>query len=148
MVGFKVIAVVDNDTAGKRALHTITKGIGLREYEDVLVLKHRLPRGTRDPDELRKRVDTANAAWRNIDCEIEDFISVSVLQSFAAEHHGACIGHADFREDGVYHFNWSGHLKPSLARYVRDYATLADVERLVEFLKFLRFLLQLPPDGV
>ena len=144
---FRVLAVVDNDYAGKKALHTLTKGVGLREYEDVIVLRHRLPRVTQDPHDLRRRIGEANASWPGIDCEIEDFISESVLRAFAAEFPDACVGRPDVR-DGAYHFNWAGHRKPKLVEYVRDYAELDDLAALVEALKFIRFLLRLPADGI
>jgi hypothetical protein len=144
---FRILAVVDNDSMGKKALHTLTKGVGLREYEDVIVLRHRLPRVTQDPYELKKRIEDANAAWVGLDCEIEDFIGEPILRAFAADFPGSCVGTPDIR-DGAYHFNWHGLSKPPLAAYVRDYAELHDLSSLVEALKFLRFLLRLPPDGV
>jgi hypothetical protein len=144
---FRVLAVVDNDIPGKRALYTLTKGVGLREYEDVIVLRHKLPRVTQDPHDLKRRIEQANAGWPGLDCEIEDFIAASVLRAFAAEYPSARIGSPDLR-DGAYHFNWAGHLKPKLVEYVRDYAELQDLSDLVELIKFLRFLLRLPPDGV
>ncbi len=144
---FRVLAVVDYDYDGKRALYTLTKGVGLREYEDVIVLRHKLPRVTQDPYDLRKRVEEANACWPGLDCEIEDFVHESVLQAFAADFPNACSGQP-VQRDGAHHYNWLGHMKPKLAAYVREYAELRDLEQLVELLKFLRFLLRLPPDGV
>lgn len=144
---FRVLAVVDNDIPGKKALYNLTKNVGLREYESVIVLRHSLPAVTQDPHDLKTRIEAANSKWPGLDCEIEDFISESVLRAFAADYPNARVGEPDIR-DGAYHFNWVGPMKPQLVRYVREYATIDDLARMIELLRFLRFLLRLPPDGI
>lgn len=144
---FRVIAVVDYDAAGKKALHTLTKGVGLREYEDVIVLRHRLPRVTQDPHDLRRRIEEANAIWPALDCEIEDFVHESILRAFASDFPTACLGKPDYRT-GACHYSWAGHMKPKMAAYVRENAELHDLDRMVDLIKFLRFLLRLPSDGI
>ncbi len=144
---FRVLAIVDDDIPGRRALNALVKWVGLREFEDVIVLQHRFPRVTQDPHLLAKMVRDANSNWRGLHCEIEDFVEPSVLEAFAADHPGALVS-GPINQNGASHCNWAGHMKVRLAAYAETYATLGDLHRMVELLKFLRLLLRLPPDGV
>lgn len=140
------LALLDDDNAGRLALNVLTSAVGLQEFRDVLMLCRVLPRKRGNPLQLAANVKTSNAEWLRIPCEVEDLLSADVLDCFAEDNPGSLLS-KPVRVGSGHHYEWRGDMKPALARYVREYAILEDVNGIVEFLKSLRFLFRLDPDG-
>ncbi len=143
----RIIALLDKDNAGQRAIYTLTsREVGFVEFRDVFPVARIMPRDTRDARQLAKRFRERNAPWSMIDCEIEDLVADNVLASFAESNPEALRGEPR-RVEGAHHYEWEGHAKPALARYVNENALLDDISAIVDLLKSLRYALDLVPDG-
>lgn len=142
---FRFVVLLDSDGPGKGAARTLGS-LGFTRNRDVFLLQRAFPRDTRDPKEFQTKCDRLNAKWLSLECEIEDLGEHSVLDAFLKENPGACKKPPVLLED-AHHFDWHGHIKPALSRFVADYADPPDVMRVVEILKSMRYMLELPPDG-
>lgn len=141
------LILVDDDAPGRGAFGLL-ESLGFREYRDVLKLCRQLPRTSRNSSEIRKAVQEANLCFKGLEkCEIEDLVSADLLDDFVAQSPGS-LKHPARRASNGHHFEWHDHAKPGLLRHVQDHAIRRDVEGLIEFLKSLRYLLRLEPDGV
>lgn len=145
---YRAIVLLDSDPAGKHACSQLTSAhSAYRENRDVFLLQRVMPRHTRDHAELSRAIAKANEQWKSIDCEIEDLLSLDLLENF-------CQASTDpLRRpprvvNGAHHFEFSKGIKPSLLRFAIDCAVLRDVQMLIDVLKSLRYYLGLDPDGV
>jgi hypothetical protein len=144
---FHAIAMFDDDLEGRRGFSALTgQHLNYRKWRDVFLLCRILPRTTRDPEQLYKLIETANGAWRGMDCEIEDLVSISVVNAFVSENPSAVRHPIERRGNGI-HCSFQRHAKADFIRFVETHAMIGDVEAIVEYLKSLRYLLGLPPDG-
>jgi hypothetical protein len=144
---FHAVALFDDDLEGKRGFAALSgQHLNYRKWRDVFLLQRVIPRTTRDPDHLAKLVCEANAAWKGMDCEIEDLISVDVIKAFLVDNSGAMSRPLEERVGGAHCF-FKPHFKASFIRFVEANALLCDINSIVETLKSLRFHLGLLPDG-
>lgn len=144
---FRFIVLLDSDGPGRGMARTLTSpGVGLRRNREVFVLRRVLPSDTRDPQAFEKRCSDLNKDWDSIDCEIEDLVHRSVLEAFVRDNPGACKRPPDILES-AHHYDWHGHIKPALSRFVEQNALAADVEHIIKVLQSLRYMLDLPPEG-
>lgn len=144
---FRFIVLLDCDAPGRGMAHTLTSpGVGLGLNREVFLLQRVLPRGTRDPQTFAKKCAELNGDWRSIDCEIEDLVHRSVLEAFLSENPAACKRPPDLL-DGAHHYDWHGHIKPALSRFVEQNALISDLQSIIEVLQSLRYMLDLPPGG-
>lgn len=145
---FRCIALVDGDSQGKNAFNILTsKYTRLRQYRDVLILQRELPRATVEPKALRTQIENANKAWRQIDCEIEDLVSYSLLDAYVDAQPKSKKREPILLNDG-HHFFFQSEYKRDLFRFVEDYAGYTDVDRIIETLRSMRFYLGVDPDGI
>lgn len=144
---FHAIALFDDDLEGKRGFGALSgQHLNYRKWRDIFLLQRVLPRTTRDPIQLAKLVDEANAPWKGMDCEIEDLISLDVIRAFVAENSGAIFRPLEEKAGGTHCF-FKPHFKASFIRFVEANALLYDIVSVVEMLKSLRYYLGLSPDG-
>ena len=144
---FQAIVLLDSDSAGKNARNGLTaKYTNYLENRDVFLLQRKLPRTTCDPSQLGRAIAKENAEWKSLDCEIEDLLSIELLETFV-EGTSRAMSRDPVRVSDGHHFEFNDGVKPELLRFVRDFADLSDVELIVDVLKSLRFYLRLDPDG-
>lgn len=142
-----IICELDNDYRGRGVVTRLTSArLGFVLYKDVFLLQRKLPRSTRAPHEFSNLVKELNAPWQHLDCEIEDLISRDFLEAFCDETNDALEKAPTFCGP-AHHFSIRGHRKPSLVRFMRDYAERNDIEGLIEHLKCLRYSMGCLPDG-
>lgn len=144
---FRFIVLLDSDAAGRGMARKLTStGVGLGQNRDVFVLQRVLPCVTRDPRTYEKKCSELNGDWSSIDCEIEDLVNRSVLEAFIMENPAACK-QSPVLLDGAHHFDWHGHTKRALSRYVEQNALTTDVQPIISVLQSFRYMLELPPEG-
>jgi len=144
---FHAIALFDSDLEGRRGFAALSgRHLSYRKWRDIFLLERCLPRTTRDSAQLEKLVATTNVPWKGMDCEIEDLVSPDISECFLQENPNAVFRTNEERAGGMHYF-FRPQYKSKLVKYVEDYALLADVQRVVEVLKSLRFYVGLPPDG-
>lgn len=137
------IAIFDNDLEGKRGFSALTgRHLVYRKWRDVFILHRSIPRTTRDPAQVERLVEQANAEWRNEDCEIEDMLSAGLVTAFIDENSNAAYRRANGSR-GV-----KNDAKARFCRFVEQNAMVADVRMLIEALKSFRYFLGLNPDGI
>lgn len=144
---FRAIVLLDNDYEGSRTCQYLTdRYIRLRENRDVFVLKRLFPRESQDPRRLVDIIKNANAAWHDLDCEIEDLLSKEILDVFVEDNPGA-VQRQPVLANGCHHFDFTTSGKSALCRWVPTVANLNDVTQIVELLKSLRYYLGLKAEG-
>jgi hypothetical protein len=144
---FHAVALFDDDYAGRRGFAALTgQHLNYRQWRDVFLLKRSISRSTREPSQLTKLIDKDNLAWRGLDCEIEDLVDLGLIQAFVREHSRCVVADPDVRDGGI-HCRFTSDGKTQFIRFVESNAGFADVQRIVEILKSLRYLVGLPPDG-
>lgn len=142
---FKTIALLDDDSRGRQTLNGITKGNRqIREFESIFCLKRTMPLKAGSTQKLAERVRTANAAYKSIDCVVEDLLSKDLCDRFIQQMPHSVARPADTVGDGVRR-RWTEQDKRRLREFAEESATLGDVLGLVEVLKALRSYLGLSP---
>ena len=142
---FRVICLLDNDYAGKKLCYEL-KCAGFAVNKDVFLLHREMPRSTRDPAQLTKYITEANAEWNQLDCEIEDLLPSELLQLFLEEYPNSLCSQT--KAIGIaHHYEMNFDAKSNLLRFVKEYASLEDLQDMVDVLKTMRYLLRLEPEG-
>lgn len=141
---YRIAALFDNDSAGRYAVRSAPQfDIRLTEFKEMFLLRPMMPlTKNRDPNAIRSLVERSNAAYRNLDWELEDLFPLSFLKAFDAEHlsavkHKAVVGdktHRDLTSDGKAQFH----------RFVKQNALLSDLEGMVEIMRAMRSYVGLP----
>lgn len=144
----RIMAVVllDNDYKGRLTTHFLEKQ-GFKPNRDVLLLSRRIPRETRDVYQMTRLLKDANASWADMDCEIEDLLSLDLLEYFC-EMEPTCMAREPVIRENGHHFEWTRDGKAKLLRFVKEEASHCHLLGIVELLKSLRYLLCLGIDGV
>ncbi|HEY6152845.1 MAG TPA: hypothetical protein VIW07_03805 [Candidatus Udaeobacter sp.] len=144
---FHAIALFDDDFEGRRAFNALAgQHLNYIRWRDIFLLRRVMPRTTRANHELIKLIDVQNAAWKDMECVIEDFVSFDVVTAFLQDHPGAMLCDPQ-RTAGGMHCVFRPQFKSTFVRFVETNALLQDVQNFVELLKSLRYHLGLPPDG-
>ena len=144
---FKAIVLLDSDSAGKSAKNGLTaRYTNYQEHRDVFLLQRRMSRKTRDPVALGSLITKENSAWKKLDCEIEDLLSLDILERFLKQAIRPLRREPSLLA-GAHHFEFHEGVKPDLLRFVKDRASYDDVHAISEVLKSLRFYLGLCADG-
>lgn len=145
--GEKILAVclVDNDLAG-RGLCKVLQGAGFVLHKDMFLLNRKFPCSTRAPHEFAVLLARENSKWSHLDCVIEDLMDRELLNLFVEQEPHSLKSEPIICND-AYHYNFEMHVKPSLFRYVRDYAIITDIQNIISVLQAMRFALGLDPCG-
>jgi hypothetical protein len=145
---FRVIALIDNDDAGRRLHKGLTQQYRqLKTNRDVFILHHIFPRSSSEADTLTKQIEKHNKDWKGLDCEIEDLLNVDLIKLFVEEIPGSLRKNPD-EINGRYHYEWADHAKGRIYKFAEQYADYNDLKDLIETIKSLRFYLGLPEDGI
>ncbi|MDD2467978.1 MAG: hypothetical protein PHI97_28705 [Desulfobulbus sp.] len=145
---FRVIALVDNDYAGRILHRGLTQQYRqLKTFRDIFTLNRILPRTTSEPNALAKQIEKHNKDWKGLDCEIEDLLGDELVELFLDENPNA-FKSKPVELNGRCHYEWTDNAKGKLYNFTKEYASLNDIVKLVEILKSLRFYLGLPADGI
>jgi len=144
----RFIGLYDNDRAGQGAIRAVSAAdITVRPFSEVFLLRPVMSlKGGVDANALKTRFERDNAAFPQLDWEIEDLVSEDVLKAFEADFPTAVFRtrsaggrtHRDFTDTG----------KGNLVDYVRDYATLADVTEVIKLIRALRDYTHLRIDHI
>jgi len=138
---FRVVCLLDNDYAGKRLCYEL-KDAGFVLNKDVFLLHRQMPRSTRDPAQFGKYIREQNSEWSELDCEIEDLLTRELLELFIDEYPNSLQSEPHI-SGSAHHYDLTTDGKSKLIRFVREYASLRDVQGLVEILQTIRYLLKL-----
>lgn len=144
----RAVTLLDNDFAG-RSLHKalLQQYRQMKENRDVFLLQRFFPRTTTEPSTLSHQIETHNSQSKGLDCEIEDLLGESLLEAFISDTPNAF--ERPVKEiAGLRHYEWTPHAKGQLFQFVKEYATLEDMEGITNVLKAIRFYLALNPNGV
>ncbi len=144
---YRVIVLLDNDSAGKKTLnHLRSRYASLRDNYDVFLLCRRMPRETCEPAHLTRLLREANRDWDGLDCEIEDLLSLELLEEFVREDPRRCCREPRYQAGG-HHFEFAQDAKSALFRFAQNYANFNDLAAIIELLKSFRYYLGLDLDG-
>lgn len=135
---YTAIALFDYDRAGREAVANLSKThMRYVEYRDLFLLRRRLPVGTRDTNRLRAETVQLNAQFGELDCTIEDMLSVDIIESFMTAHPLYRV--APVVAGGATHFPFDFRAKRELLKFVEQNATLGDVSALLGLIQSLEF---------
>lgn len=144
---FFAVALLDSDPVGKQTYNALTaRHTKFLPNRDVFLLYRRYPRTTQNHEQLTRQIKSQNIDWKDLDCEIEDLLSLELLQCFFDDHSGCTIKAPKFL-NGAHHFKFTKDAKAPLFRFVEENAILKDLDLLIEALKSFRFYMRLDPDG-
>ena len=142
---YRFVGLFDNDYAGRRAIKWARSlDAGIIEYRDVFRLQPSMPRprsGHRDPESLKKMFKNANGHCKGLDWELEDLLPVDFVAAFTEENPYA-VKETKTR-GGVTHRSFSSDGKAKLHYFIKEYAILEDLEKVVETIRAMRFYLGL-----
>lgn len=141
-----VLCILDNDSAG-RGLFNALRSDGFVAYSDMFLLHRVIPCKHGNAIQIEKYIQEANQKWKSWDCEIEDLLSRDLLECFVESNKDSLKRPRDIAEDG-HRFDFHEHAKPELLRFVKEYAALDELHKIIDLLKSIRFLLKLDKDGV
>lgn len=140
----RVVCVFDHDHAGRKAFSQLKQKF--REWGELFLLQRITPRVTRDPTQFYKTWLRENKHWKNLDCEIEDLVSRDLLDYFVSENPSS-VRRPCLEIGGKHHFEFEGHCKGIVARFVERESSFENVVDVIEFLKSFRWLMKLDPEG-
>ncbi len=144
---YRLIALVDYDDPGRSTCSVVrTFNRNIIECQDLFVLRRVYPLEQLDPKELKARIEAANSAWNGIDCEMEDLLERSLLDSFVSNA-PQCLRRPVMEKSGEFHFDFRREFKPRLLQYVTANADAEKLTRILGVLKALRFYAGLSISG-
>jgi hypothetical protein len=144
----RVIAVLDDDPAGRDAFRHIEKR-GARPWADLFLLRRRHPQ-VEQPPSFKIQSDDLNHDYlenKQFYCVIEDLIDFGVIDEFRRQY-PKCLKRDVDECAGAFHVDVHRDYKGKLVGFVGDNAMLPDVSQFVELLKAFRCLLRLPGEGL
>ena len=144
---FRVGALLDGDPRGKGVANSLVgANRSIVMWRDVFVLCRAMPRATQDPKGVAAAIEKSNASWKKLDTVIEDLVCRELHELFARDAKEAYRPRTSSVEQET-HYGYSVDAKPMFRRFVEEHADLESVERLVDALRSIRYLLGLDPDG-
>lgn len=138
---YRFSALFDNDYAGRETIKMLRfLDSSAIEYRDVFRLHPFMPTpGMLDPTTVASAFLKANIGVAGLDWEIEDLVGVELFDLLKQER----ASHVRKEETigGVTHRELSPDGKARLHRLITEYATVNDVERVIECIRGLRCLM-------
>lgn len=141
---YRICGLLDNDRSGRQAIKTMRQlDISVIECRDVFLLWPEMPSANnRDPNTMRRMLETANARYKALDWEPEDLLPESFVGDFEREYTTGVARktviegktHRDFTPDGKARFH----------HFIKQNAMHADMIGVIEMLRSLRSYLGLP----
>ena len=141
----RMMVLLDDDVAGREALDDLEQsGREFVVWHSLFPLRHRMRRGKRDLAKIEEQMTADNASLGGLDCEIEDLLCPDLIPLLIGEELGWIRN--EIERDGCTHFELRTEAKSKLCKEVEKNATLADVAKLCELLRFIRYQLDLDID--
>ena len=145
---FHFIGLFDNDEAGRRAIrraNLFDRRVVL--YQDVFLLHPVMPPAAGSTGSVvQTRAASLNRRHNNLNWEIEDLLSESLLLSFENEHPSAVV--RTTQQSNLTHWDFTRQGKGKLIRFVKREAGLADMMGLVRLVCALRDYLGLTHNHI
>lgn len=142
---YTVIALVDDDKMGRAAANGISKGHrSIIQYEVIFRLRRKMPFRAGSATKLEQKTKDENLEFDSLDCVIEDLISLDFHNKFTTQMPTALSKPSTIKGNGVHHYLTDSG-KRELLKYTIKYATISDLQALVDVLKSLRTYVRLPP---
>ena len=140
---YRFIGLLDNDSAGKRAVNTARSvDSSLLECKDLFRLRPVMPQpGDLDPGSVRRAFERENAPFNQLDWELEDLLPEDFIDAFLTDHPRTMMSSRSV--EGETHREWTRDGKARLHRFVKEHALHSDLRRVIDVLKALRFYLRL-----
>lgn len=141
---YRFIGLFDNDRAGRQAIHDVRKtDTSILEFKDVFRLWPVMPlHKNLDPSALRNSFETENEIYKNMDWELEDLVSETLVSGFLDETPDA-IARSTPIHDRV-HRDWTSDGKARLHRFIRQNAIPSDLAAVVAVIRAMRHYFNLP----
>jgi hypothetical protein len=140
----KLLPIFDDDDAGRKTFNSITQQRHpFKRYVDVFLLRRRYPPVRPGSPTYLDELTESNREWEGMDCEMEDLLSRDFLAAFCNKHPGSHHSEPRLTENG-HHFEWTDDGKAKLHRFVRTHAMIDDLVQLVQLLKYIRWIFNLP----
>jgi hypothetical protein len=143
----RIICVLDDDPRGRGAFNKMSGKFA--PWSDIFLLRRSYARVSREPGTFRSATDKLNETYlkdKSCFCEIEDLISRSLIDDFVSSN-SRCLQKPIQSYGNGFHCDLNHWAKGKLVEHVKENAILDDVKLLVELLKSLRFLFDLPMNG-
>ena len=145
---FRLIALIDNDRSGRSLYRSLLEQYrSIYENRDIFLLKRVFPRTASECHALTSQMAKFNSEWKDIDCEIEDLISRDLINVFIEEEPTALIKPCEIMERH-HHHEFTSAAKGRLFQFVKSYASLVDLEDIIDILKSLRYYSGLKIEGI
>lgn len=140
---YRFVGLFDNDHAGKQAVKSARiVDNSILEYKDVFRLWPQMPLpGNLDPGTVQRAFERENAAYGNLDWELEDLLPADFIDAFAAENPKAIARTTSI--SGKVHRDLTPDGKARLHHFVKQHAVRDDLAPVIGVLKALRFYLGL-----
>ena len=138
---YRFLGLLDYDNAGRRALTNLLRtDTDALEYKDIIFLRPAMPHSpNRDPHALRTLFERCNTKYRQLDWELEDLVS-ETLVTYLLDEFPYVLKKAIPVDDKV-HREWTPDGKARLHQIVKKHAIYSDIEAVVHALRALCFYL-------
>jgi hypothetical protein len=147
---FRIVAVFDDDHDGRKQFQSLTNPTfsPWKAYRHAFLLKRFFPRSDEFRQDPEYAVTQANLICKGMDCEIEDLLGRELLEQFRKASPNASAKSPVMHVRGeIHHYEWTRIGKDHLAQFAKQHATLDDVGLIVELMKSMRWVLDLPAEG-
>jgi hypothetical protein len=137
---YRFTALLDNDDAGRKGVKVL-RGVdtSVIEFRDVFLLHPVMPiPGMLDAATVQSAFAKSNLDAKGIDWELEDLIDDGLFRDFVHENPGAVRN--TLKSGGFVHRELTRDGKAQLLRHVKQYAVLADMQKVISTLRTLRYL--------
>ncbi|EMV7340640.1 TPA: hypothetical protein ACKRVK_002846 [Pseudomonas aeruginosa] len=144
---YTVIALVDDDRMGQAAAIGISKGHrAIIEYEVIFRLRRKMPLRAGSVRVLEQKTKEVNAEYGNLECVIEDLLSLELHRKFQKNMPHALKKPSTHVGAGAHHY-LTDDGKRELLKFTITEATIDDLQPVVDVIKSLRSYVGLPPSG-
>lgn len=143
----RVVALLDDDEAGRDAFHHIEKR-GARPWLDLFLLRRRYPQVTL-PERFKLECEEMNKEYlkdKHFFCVIEDMVNFELINAFRSEF-PQCFRRKIHEFAGGTHVDIHRDYKGKFVQFVERNSILNDVRSLIDLLKAFRTLFQLSIEG-
>ena len=135
---YRFIGLLDNDHAGRRALHqTCEFDRRVVRYQDLFLLHPDMPCANGDPGpEVERRAQSLNASYSDLDWEIEDLLPENLHHAFQGQFPNAIL--SAISQNGRTHREFTRGGKVQFRRFILNEAQSEDIVELVHLVCALR----------
>jgi hypothetical protein len=141
---YRFLGLLDNDWAGRGAVQLAKKLHGMLEYKDIFRIRPEMPKPNNlSPDHVERQFEDKNAAHKQLDWEIEDFIPDPIVTAFLRDQPTALICQSNVNDRVHREYTQDG--KHQLHRFAREHAIENDLAPIAELIRCLRHYMNVKP---